>query len=333
MPTSRDVAQLAGVSQATVSYVLNGVRTKSISSEVQARVFQAAEELGYTIHPSARSLRTGKSEEIGIIVDQPASIQPTEVSLALHERAFTYGLTPVIYFSYGLPAPQSDALFQRIFARRPLGLIATGQSMTEARVALARKMGIEHIILITAQAVSYAHTLVLPVREVGYLAASHLLERGHTHIGMIRPEDPFTAYGFQQRLEGIRAALAEKNAGLLEILPMRLSQADAHMLVEQMLSRPNHPTAIYTYNDEYALPLLDALLDRGMSVPQDIAVLGTDDIAFSKLMRPALSTIRLDTGSIGQRAIDLLVTLSKKESLPAELTQPLIPQLIPRSST
>ena len=183
-PTSIDVARLAGVSQAAVSYVLNGLQDKRVSAEAQAKIRQAAQELGYTIHPLARSLRTGESEEIGIIADLPASSHPMELSLALQRQAFVHELTPVLYFSYGLAEEQRDALFRRIFARRPLGLIATGHSMTEARVELARQMGIEHVVLISAQPVAYAHTIVLPAREAGYMAAQHLLARGDIHLGL-----------------------------------------------------------------------------------------------------------------------------------------------------
>jgi LacI family transcriptional regulator len=332
-PTSIDVARRAGVSQAAVSYVLNGIQDKRVSAESQAKILQAAQELGYSIHPVARSLRTGKSEEIGIIADLPASFHQMELSQALQQQAFAYELTPVLYFSHGLLEEQRDALFRRIFARRPLGLIATGQSMTEARVVLARQMGIEHIVLISSQPASYAHTIVLPVREAGYLAAQHFLARGHTHLGLLRPEDPFTESGFLLRLEGMRAALAESGRGTLEILPMQLSPADAYALVTRTLTSAGHPTGIYAYNDEYALPLLDALIDQGIRIPQEIAVLGTDNIAFGGIMRPTLSTISLGDSSIGRRVIDLLVALHRGESPSAELTRPLEPQLLPRAST
>ena len=136
-----------------------------------------------------------------------------------------------------------------------------------------------------------------------------------------------------QRLEGMRAALAEHARGTLEILPMQLSSTGAHELVERTLTSAGRPTGIYAYNDEHALPLLSALIDLGIRVPQEIAVLGTDNIAFGELMRPALSTISLGDSAIGQRAIDLLVALHRGEPLDAKLTRPLEPRLIPRAST
>jgi len=104
-------------------------------------------------------------------------------------------------------------------------------------------------------------------------------------------------------------------------------------MVDTYLSGAQRPTGIYAYNDEYALLLLGALADRGIQVPRDVALIGTDDISFSELIRPTLTTIRFDTFSIGRRAVEMLVASHNEQPLSEELSQPLIPQLIPRAST
>jgi len=333
--TSLDVARRAGVSRTTVSYVLsdNGVRNAHVSEETRAKVLQAAQELGYSIHSSARALRKGHSEEICVIIDLPLTVHRTELLVSLQQYAFLRGYTPVVYFSYNLSTEQVQELLLKIFGRRPMGIFATARSMTAEHVALAKHMGVENIVLYSVKPVEYAHTIILPTMSAGYLAAQHLLERGHRHLGLVHPSDPLHKYGFLQRLEGMRSAIAGAPEVTLDILPLQYSPSDAHALVDTYLTGADHPTGIYAFNDEYALLLLGALTDRGIQVPCDVAIMGTDDITFGEFVRPTLTTIRFDDISIGQRAIEMLITLYKHQPLPEELSHPLIPHLVPRGST
>jgi LacI family transcriptional regulator len=333
--TSADVARRAGVSRTTVSYVLNenGDRNGHVSEETRAKVLQAAQDLGYSTHRSARALRKGQSEELCIIVDLPLTVHRTELVVSLQEHAFRYGYPSVVYFSHSLSPEHLHKLLLEIFARRPLGIFATARSMTAEHVTLAKRMGIDNIVLYSVKPIAYASTILLPTTSAGYLAAQHLLEHSHRHLALVRPADPLHDYGFLRRLEGMRSAIAGTPGATLDILPLQFSLAYAHSLVDTYLTKADHPTGIYAYNDEYALLLLGALADRGIHVPQDIAVMGTDGISFGEFMRPTLTTIRFDMMSIGQRAVEMLVARYKGQPLPEELCQPLTPQLVPRGST
>jgi LacI family transcriptional regulator len=333
--TSADVARRAGVSRTTVSYVLNDNvrRNGHVSEKTRTKVLQAAQELGYSIHSSARALRKGQSEEICIIVDLPPTVHRTELVVSLQQHAFRYGYPSVVYFSYGLSPEQVHKLLLEIFARRPLGIFATARSITADNITLARRKGIDNIVLYSVKPIEYARTIILPTRSIGYLAAQHLLERGHRHLGLVHPADPLHDYGFLQRLEGMRSAMTGISRATLDILPLQFSLSDAHALVETSLMGVNHPTGVYAYNDEYALLLLGALADRGRQVPRDVAVVGTDDISFGELMRPTLTTIRFDSISLGQRAVEMLVSSYKGQPLPEEFSRPLTPQLVLRGST
>ncbi len=333
--TSADVARRAGVSRTSVSYVLNenGRRNAHVSEETRTKVLQAAQELGYSIHSSARALRKGQSEEMCIIVDLPFSVHRTELFVSLQQHAFLHGYFPVMYFSHGFSSEQVQELLLKIFARRPMGIFATTRSMTAENIALAKHRGVSNIVLYSVKPIAYAHTIVLPTMSAGYLAAQHLLERGHRRLGLVHPADPLHEYGFLQRREGMYSALAQVPGATLDILPLQFSLSDAHVMVDTYLSGAQRPTGIYAYNDEYALLLLGALTDRGIQVPRDVALIGTDDISFSELIRPTLTTIRFDTFSIGRRAVEMLVASHNEQPLSEELSQPLIPQLIPRAST
>ncbi len=333
--TSLDVARRAGVSRTAVSYVLNenGKRNEHVSEETRTKVLQAAQELGYSTHNSARALRKGLSEEMCIIVDLPLTIHRTELFVSVQQHAFRYGYPSVVYFIQGFSQEQIKDLLLKVFARRPMGIFATAQSMTPEHVTQAERMGVDNIVLYSVKPLEYARTIVLPTKPIGYLAAQHLLERGHRHLALVQPADPFHKHGFQGRLEGMHAALAEFPGATLDILPLQLSLSHARSLVDTALTAVDRPTGIYAYNDEYALLLLGALADRGIQVPQEIAVTGTDDISFSEIMRPTLTTICFDTLSLAQRAVEMLVTRYKSQPLSEELSQPLMPQLVPREST
>lgn len=331
--TSVDVARRAGVSRTTVSYVLNGNWDGHVSDETRKKVLQAAEELGYSTHSSARALRKGQSDEICIIVDLPLTIHRTELFVSVQQHAFLHGYSPVVYFGYDFSAEQVHSHLLKIFARRPIGIFATASSMTDEHIALAKHMGVDNIVLYSVEPLEYAGTILLPTIPLGYLAAEHLLERGHRHLGVVCPVDSLHAYGFEQRLEGMRSAIAGIPDVTLDVLSLEFTLSDAHSLVDTRLTGAAHPTGIYAFNDEYALLLLGALADRGRQVPRDIAVVGTDDISFSTFMRPTLTTIRFDTISLAQRAVEMLVNSHRGQPLPEELTRPLVPQLIPREST
>ena len=333
--TSLDIARRAGVSRTAVSYVLNedGVRSTHVSEETRAKVLQVAQELGYSTHSSARALRKGQSDEICIIVDLPLTIHRTELFVSVQQHAFLQGYAPVVYFSYGFSDEQVHSHLLKIFARHPMSIFATATSMTAEHIAVAERMGVNNIVLYSVEPLEYARTILLPTMPLGYLAARHLLERGHRHLGLVYPVDPLHAYGFQQRLEGMRSAIAGIPEVTLDILPLQFTLSDAHSLVDTYLTGADHPTGIFAYNDEYALLLLGALADRGRQVPRDVAVIGADNISFAELMRPTLTTIRFDTISLGQRVVEMLVSWHNGQPLPEEFSQPLTPLLIPREST
>ena len=336
--TSLDVARRAGVSRTAVSYVLNGTRQAHVSEETRQKVLQAAKELGYHLNTSAQVLRKGRSNEICILSSITMSANDAEIFSAMQQHALRHGYMPVLYFVHELSREQRRETLTKVLARRPLALFLSPDSITVEDIALARRMGVAHILLIAAEPIdehvkSALPSVVVPTLEIGFLAARHLLERGHRVLGLIQPDEPRHRLAFLQRLKGMQAAIAaDRENARLEILPMHLSLDAARQLVDTALTGSERPTGIYAFNDEYALPLLGALHDQGIRVPEDIAVIGTDNVSFSAFVRPALTTISFDNVALGQRGIEMLVALEKGEALPIELSQPFVPQLILRSS-
>jgi DNA-binding LacI/PurR family transcriptional regulator len=259
----------------------------------------------------------------------------------MQQQAQHYGYVPVSYFMGGMSREQRQELLYKIAARRPLALLLFLECMNAEWIEQAQQMGVEHILLGTAEPLTDPllrafPSVSLPVREIGYVAAQHLLERGHRHLAVVHPGDGRHEQAFQERLQGMQEALM-KWSGMadvqLDILPLHLSLADAQDLVARYFCGPLHPTGVYAFNDEYALPLMAALSDRGLSIPTDVAMIGTDNTSFSAFVRPALTTISFDNVAFGHRFIDILHVLQQGKPLPEELMRPLVPQLILRAST
>src|SRR5258707_3143454 len=149
-PTITDVALSAVLSSTAVSYVLNdkGQRNKHVSDEARAKVLQAVQELHFHPDALARALSKGQSEEIVYITGRAFSPFTTEFITSLQQQALIYGYTPVMYLSQGFSVEQRSDLHQRIFTRRPIGIICGPFDFTAEDVALAREMGIKHIIFL-----------------------------------------------------------------------------------------------------------------------------------------------------------------------------------------
>jgi DNA-binding LacI/PurR family transcriptional regulator len=280
--TSADVAAAAGVSRATVSYVLNGVHDR-ISEQTRARVFDAAERLGYVPNAVASALRAGRTEIVLLALPSwplgPAVAEWVSAGVAELERI---GYTPLVHFRHG----DDQHSFARACDRvRPVALVAPGEDLPPARVASLKENGTRALLAIAAQPLEHVATIVVDQSLVGRIAIEHLVERGHGKIVAVVPsEAEFAAIG-AERLRG-----AESVPGA-SILPVHAacSATDIARALEPVLAERR--TAIYAFNDEYALGAIEALDDAGLSVPGEVAVIGCDDSAAAR--RTHLTTIRL----------------------------------------
>ncbi|MDI9883422.1 LacI family DNA-binding transcriptional regulator [Streptomyces sp. HNM0645] len=290
VPTSADVARLAGVSRATVSYVLNNASAVRISEPTRRRVRRAAEELGYVPHAAARSLRAGHSRMVLL----PTAHVPAgplhsrfldELQWAL--RGLDY--TVVQYGSMGLDGDSAARAWAEL---RPAAVVSLGETvLTPRSVQLLKRSGVRAVITLGTRAVDGAHSLLMDQRQIGARAAEHLLERGHRRLGVIMPEEPGPGLFSEPRLTGVRRA-AEPHGATVRPVPLACEEEAAEALAAGW--RELGLDAVYAYNDEYAMLLMRALQDAGLSIPGDTAVIGADDLLLGRLLRPRLSTVRID---------------------------------------
>lgn len=287
VPTSADVARLAGVSRATVSYVLNNAEAVRISEPTRRKVRAAAEELGYVPHAAARSLRAGRTR----IVLLPTSHVPigplystflNELQWALRRLDYTV----VQYGSLGLGGDEAARAWAEL---RPVAVISLGEITLSARnVATLKRAGARAVITLGPVGVPGAHALVMDQAEVGVRAATHLVERGRRRIGVIVPEESGLELFSAPRLAGARSVAGAE----VEALPMAYTEESAGALAARWATLGLD--AVFAYNDEYAMLLMRALQDAGLRVPEDVAVMGADDLLIGRLLRPRLSTVALE---------------------------------------
>ncbi|MER7761765.1 LacI family DNA-binding transcriptional regulator [Streptomyces sp. NPDC097619] len=314
VPTSADVARLAGVSRATVSYVLNNAEAVRISEPTRRKVRAAAEELGYVPHAAARSLRAGHTR----IVLLPTAHIPVgplysgflnELQWALRRLDYTV----VQYGSLGLTGDQAARAWAEL---RPVAVISLGENTLSARnVDTLKRAGARAVITLGPDTVPGAHALVMDQREVGARAAAHLLERGRRRIGVVVPEEEGFAMFSLPRLAGVRAT-AEPEGAEVTGIPMAYTEESAARLARRWPELGLD--GVFAYNDEYAMLLMRALQDAGTAVPDRVAVVGADDLLLGRLLRPRLSSVRIELPT-GDRLAELVDRAVRERGEPEEL--------------
>ncbi|WP_328907302.1 LacI family transcriptional regulator [Streptomyces sp. NBC_00234] len=290
VPTSADVARLAGVSRATVSYVLNNNASVRISEPTRRRVRQAASDLGYVPHAAARSLRAGHSRMVLLPTwNLPAGPLHQHFLHRLQSDLRRLDYTVVQYGSAGLDADEAARAWAEL---RPVAVVSPGgPALTPYGIEVLTRSGAKAVITLGPQPVDGAHALVMDQRVVGSCAVAHLLARGRRRIGVVLPQEPGLALFGEPRLAGARRT-AEPAGALVLPLPLRYEEESAAELAARWHTLGLD--AVFAYNDEYAMLLMRALQDAGIAIPGDTAVIGADDLVLGRLLRPRLSTVRME---------------------------------------
>lgn len=337
-PTQMDVARLAGVSRATVSYVLNGQADGKvpISAETQARVQRAIDELGYVPDAGAQALRSGATCTIGLIIPDlrnPHFWQNAE-GVELEARAAGYRL---LLSSMDLNAAYGQDSFKDLSGRRIDALILMGglvdQSAATQQIlarCLKRRMPIVEIgdHALHQQKVD---NVISDYRSATRQMVAHLLGLGHRRIALIYGV-AVAEMGFD-RLESYRDALQAAGIDPDEfIIHCGTTMEDSYVATRALLALPAPPTAIIAINDILAMGALRAISDAGLSVPGDISLAGFDDIPETRFLVPRLTTASKEAVRLGREAVRLALRRLQDPDLPRQSVE--VPsQFIIREST
>ncbi|MFJ7266923.1 LacI family DNA-binding transcriptional regulator [Streptomyces sp. NPDC099050] len=309
--TSTDVARLAGVSRATVSFVLNDTQGHRVGDSTRARVLAAAKDLGYVPHAAARSLRAGRSN----LVLLPASVSAIGSLVSgwvdeLQSELDRHGYTTVLHTGRFPDAATAARAWAEL---RPAAVLAmNGDRMTGEAGAILRRAGVRGLLAAAAQPVEGIHTVAFDHGRIGEVAVEHLIARGRSRIGVVMPQERgLDAFG-QPRLAGAQRVAARHMATVTPV-ELACTRESATALAAHWAALGLD--AVFAFNDEYAALLMHALRSEGIAVPDEVAVVGCDDLVLSALQQPPLTTVRLHLPSAATIA-DTLHALIEKGAAP-----------------
>lgn len=331
-PTINDIARLAEVSKKTVSRVIN--QSPFVKADTRDKVNAIINELGYEPDPQARGLAFRRSFLIGLIYDNPNPQYVIDMQRGVLDVIRGLGFELLVH-----PCNrQSEAFLQdiRVFVERQklFGVILPPSVSEDERVVkLLKDIDCPYVRIAGVPLDSDDAMVVTNDFKGGYAAAKHLAELGHVNVAHISGPDLFRSA--HERRAGFEAGLAEHGLVLSTTMSVRgaYTYESGRDQALALLQQEGRPTAIFTGNDEMAAGVYDAARHSGLSIPQDLSVVGYDDTPLASRLWPPLTTVNLPVREVGKNAATKLITERDKEAKAKAKMGEFEPQLVVRSST
>ena len=302
----REVAKRAGVSLGTVSNVLN--RPEIVAEETRERVKSAIEEIGFVRNGSARQLRAGTSRHIGLVVLDVANPFFTEVARGVEDLANQSGYAVILCNSDDSVEKENHYL-QVLEEQRAQGVLITPVQSDASYLHRFRQRGISVVLLDRPSRIKDLCSVAVDDVRGGEMATAHLLEQGHERIAFVH--GPLSIRQCADRKRGVlrtmKAAGLNLERSLVDITTTAQSAREGELIAEQLLSARIKPTAVFCANDLLALGLMRELIQRGLSIPGDMAMVGYDDVEFASVLSTPLTSIRQPKYELGRAAAELLL--------------------------
>ncbi|MCL5996696.1 MAG: LacI family transcriptional regulator [Chloroflexi bacterium] len=332
--TITDIAQESGVSPATVSLVLRN--RPGVSEETRARVIEVAETLGYQIRPAIPTTRNGRLQTVGMIVKTepniPARANPfySHVIIGVEDACRRHGIDlllstmPVDEHNRPLGVPQ-------MLARGAAdALLMVGTFVDETILSISSRKT-PPIVLVDAYSKTESYDAVVSDNfQASWQAVEYLIRRGHRHIGLVGSE-PDAYPSIRQRRGGYLRALRENGIAESYIADFNIIQDSGYEPTRDLLRKYPHITALFGVNDQVAVAAMSAAQDMGRRVPDDLSVIGYDDVDLAENAKPPLTTMHVDTVAMGRAAVQLLLDrIDNSDS--ARMTLTIHPAMVERES-
>lgn len=296
-----DVARLAGVSHQTVSRVLNG--HPNVREQTRLRVRAAIAELGYRPNRAARALVTGRSQVIGVVAQNSTLYGPASLLAAFEQAAGAAGFAVNVGSVRSLDRQSIAGVVDRHLDQRVAGLVVIAPVVSAGEAVEQVPDGVP---LVTIDGDPRRNTALVTVDQAaGARAATRcLLEAGHSTVWHVSgPADWFDSAG---RIAGWEETLREAGAEVPPLVPADWSAASGYR-AGQMLARMRDATAVFAANDHLALGILRALSERGRRVPDEVSIVGFDDVPEAAYFTPPLTTVRPDFDAVAKASLALLL--------------------------
>ncbi|MGN5633637.1 LacI family DNA-binding transcriptional regulator [Streptomyces sp. AC154] len=327
----KDVARQAGVSVGTVSNVIN--RPETVLPETRARVLAAIADLGYVRSESARQLRAGRSRIMALLVLDMGNPFFVDIARGAERAARRAGLGVMVCNSGQSSAEEAEYL--GLFAeQRVCGVLVTPADATGRNLESFSRHRIPYVLV--DRVAPGTGTCAVSVDDVrgGALAVGHLISAGHRSVAYV--SGPGDLHQIRDRRTGALSALAEAGLepeALVEIPSDRLDVAAGRDAGARLLGLVPRPTAVFCANDLLALGVLQALYAAGVRVPQDIAIVGYDDIEFAAAAAVPLTSVRQPAVVMGRMAAELLLEEADDDGRHEHRSVVLQPELVVRASS
>ena len=311
-----EFAKLSGVSKTTVSMAFND--DPRIPQKTKEKVLKAAKKFGYQPSMVARSLRSKKTKAIGLRLPSITNPFFPQIVKGVEDAALKNGYS-VIFCNFDEEIEKESLYFQMFENRWIDGIIfsgVTGDKQEINYIEEIQKKGIPIVFIDRGLEGHFSDVVMIDNDEATYKGTKYLLDLGHKRIGFVN--GPTEIRLFAKRLKGHKKALQEKRVELDESLIVEGEQSSktAESAVRQFLAQTLSPTAIFTTSDLVAIAVLRAVQKSGLKVPEDISVMGFDDIPLASLVNPSLTTIAQPIQEIGREAFKLLIDRIERKDSP-----------------
>jgi DNA-binding LacI/PurR family transcriptional regulator len=304
--TIRDVAAAAGVSVATVSRVANGATNEyPIRPQTRERVLAAIAALGYRPNDNARGLLSKKSGLIGLVVPDISNPYYPEVSRGIEDIANAHGYK-LMFCSTDRLADRASAYIEALLFKRVDGLVIVGGG-DEIQLSAATVATYDTKVVFIGRPSASFSTVRIDNIGAAKDATEHLLSLGHTRVGFISATA--SSNTVPERRRGYREALEARGIAFDTDLVADgdFTEAGGYAAARRLLEVPNRPSGIFAANDRMALGAMAAVSDLGLRVPEDVAIVGFDDVPMSGYLRPSLTTVSVAAQELGTRAMEVLL--------------------------
>ena len=324
----KDIARAAGVSHSTVSRAL--ADSSLVADQTRRRIQRIAREMGYTPSAIARGLVTRRTATVGLVVTAIDDPFIAEVTRGIEETALDNDYSVILCACQAEP-DRELACVRMLREKRVDAIIVTSSRVGSFYVPLLKRLGVPIVLINSQHEGPYVYSVRTDNLIGGVLVGQHLAALGHGCIAYIG--GPPNAHSSVERLEGCRAALREHG---LDVPHDRVAPGDGRTGggragIALLLHCVPRPTAVFCYNDLTAIGALRAIKQAGLRVPDDVSLVGYDDIHFSTFVDPPLTTVAQAKHTLGQRAMDLTLSiLDERESETSDIV--LTPHLVERAS-
>ncbi|MBO7744720.1 LacI family DNA-binding transcriptional regulator [Paenibacillus sp. MWE-103] len=315
--TIKDVAKLAGVAISTVSYALNG--SPKISDETKRRVARAAEELNYRPSGAARNLKKRKSETIGLFLNALGGPFYSQLIEGIQEVVASYDYKLIVSSTYGGENSSAHRVLREKFVD---GAIIMGFDIRDSLILTIAGKSLPIVVLDRELNADYVHSVRIDDEQGAYEAVSHLIKLGRRKIDFL--SGPVVAYDNAKRFAGYRRAMDEHGLPYARTIKAqgRYTETTGYQSMKLMLAANRLPDAVFAANDEMAIGAVRALQEANLSIPDDVAVVGFDNIHQASYVRPALTSVghsRYELGAIATQCLFHSPREGQSIVLPTEL--------------